>query len=214
MVSFDKEITLVMLLAWHQWGDKPLSEPKMIKLSNAIKRHQALSNTMTFWKPLFIPWCNTHVTLCLRYPKTQRCEISLIMFLLTFYIKEVVSNENVRWLDVSLGFLLFTAAPRKAKFLPATVVITLWRQGCPVKVFNTLHLLGLSQCLTVAQGYVDNIRHEHNKLIQVWKHNMWYILKYHDDSVYKKYMNALFRIIRCLREAYMKHTMFARFTSR
>ena len=78
-------------------------------------------------------------------------------------------RDHERRLGMVASVMAFTSAPMRAKFCQAVTGVLLWRHGCPIKVFQSLNSLGISQSLPSARGHVDRLRAHHDDEIKLWK---------------------------------------------
>ena len=113
-------------------------------------------------------WSNPMTHMCVtwrRLLKFALTDLSIYRFQTAVEMEE----EQNRRVGISASVLAHTAAPLKAKFCPSVMRVLLWRHGCPLKVFQTLNALGISQSLPSARGHVDPLWLEHDREIMLWK---------------------------------------------
>ncbi|XP_069008879.1 uncharacterized protein [Embiotoca jacksoni] len=73
-----------------------------------------------------------------------------------------------RRISVLLSVPLYTSSLR-ACFLQTAFSVEMLRHRCPVKLFNIMNSLGLSQCRTAARVHAKRLGAEHRRQVQQWR---------------------------------------------
>ena len=70
---------------------------------------------------------------------------------------------------MALAIIQNTASASKVRFIQGCIGISMWKQGCPAKITQTLSSLGVCQTKPTSRHLIDEMRKGLDQRLQVWK---------------------------------------------